>query len=259
VEYVGQCIFAVAATTIEAARRAARLARIEYEELPALLTVEAAMAAKSFLEPPQVMKRGDARRAIARAPRRLTGRLDVGGQEHFYLEGQAAFAIPGEDRDVYVLSSTQNPTEIQHVCAAALGIPDAAVTAECRRMGGAFGGKETQGAFFAAVAALLAWKTGRPVKARADRDDDMEMTGKRHDFVIRYDAGFDDAGRIRGVDFTLASRCGRSADLSLAINDRAVMHCDNAYYLPNVSVTSYRCKTHTVSNTAFRGFGGRKA
>jgi xanthine dehydrogenase large subunit len=256
VEYVGQCIFAVAATTIEAARRAARLARIEYEDRPALLTVEAAMAAKSFLEPPQVMKRGDARRAIARAKRRLTGRLEVGGQEHFYLEGQVALAVPGEDRDMYVLSSTQNPTEIQHVCAAALGIPDAAVTAECRRMGGAFGGKETQGAFFAAAAALLAWKTGRPVKARADRDDDMEMTGKRHDFVIDYDVGFDDAGRIEGIEFTLASRCGRSADLSLAINDRAMMHADNAYYLPNVSVTSYRCKTHTVSNTAFRGFGG---
>jgi xanthine dehydrogenase large subunit len=256
VEYVGQCLFAVAAATIEQARRAARLARIEYEDLPALLTVEDALAAKSFLEPPQVMKRGDAGRAIARAPRRLEGRLEVGGQEHFYLEGQAALAVPGEDRDMYVLSSTQNPTEIQHVCAAALGVPDAAVTAECRRMGGAFGGKETQGAFFAAVAALLAWKTGRPVKARADRDDDMEMTGKRHDFVIGYDVGFDEAGRIHGIDFTLASRCGRSADLSLAINDRAMMHCDNAYYLPNVSVTSYRCKTHTVSNTAFRGFGG---
>ncbi len=256
VEYVGQCIFAVAAATIEEARRAARLARIEYEDRPALLTVEEAMAAKSLLESPQVMKRGDARRAIARAKNRLQGRLEVGGQEHFYLEGQAAFAIPGEDRDMVVLSSTQNPTEIQHVCAAALDVPDAAVTAECRRMGGAFGGKETQGAFFAAVAALLAWKTGRPVKARADRDDDMEMTGKRHDFVIGYDVGFDDAGRIQGIDFTLASRCGRSADLSLAINDRAVMHCDNAYYLPNVTVTSYRCKTHTVSNTAFRGFGG---
>ncbi len=256
VEHVGQCIFAVAAATVEQARRAARLARIEYEDLPALLTVEDALAANSLLEPPQVMKRGDAARAIARAKHRRAGRFGIGGQEHFYLEGQAAFAIPGEGRDLLVLSSTQNPTEIQHVCAAALGIPDAAVTAECRRMGGAFGGKETQGAFFAAVAALLAWKTGRPVKVRADRDDDMEMTGKRHDFVVGYEAGFDDAGRIQGVDFMLASRCGRSADLSLAINDRAMMHCDNAYYLPNVSVASYRCKTHTVSNTAFRGFGG---
>ncbi|MFO0987181.1 MAG: xanthine dehydrogenase molybdopterin binding subunit [Alphaproteobacteria bacterium] len=256
VEHVGQCIFAVAAATVEQARRAARLARIEYEDLPALLTVEDALAAKSLLEPPQVMKRGDAARAIARAKHRRAGRFGIGGQEHFYLEGQVAFAIPGEGRDMLVLSSTQSPTEIQHVCAAALGIPDAAVTAECRRMGGAFGGKETQGALFAAVAALLAWKTGRPVKVRADRDDDMEMTGKRHDFAVGYEVGFDDAGRIQGVDFMLASRCGRSADLSLAINDRAMMHCDNAYYLPNVSVASYRCKTHTVSNTAFRGFGG---
>jgi xanthine dehydrogenase large subunit len=256
VEHVGQCLFAVAATTIEAARRAARLARVEYEDLPALLTVEEALAAKSFLEPPQVMKRGTSRRAIARAQHRLQGRLKVGGQEHFYLEGQAALAIPGEDDEMYVLSSTQNPTEIQHVCAAALGVPDAAVTAECRRMGGAFGGKETQAALFAVVAALLARRTGRPVKARADRDDDMVMTGKRHDFVIDYDVGFDAAGRIEGVEFALASRCGRSADLSLAINDRAMLHCDNAYYLPNFTITSYRCKTHTVSNTAFRGFGG---
>src|SRR5262249_39549965 len=161
------------AETVEQARRAARLARVEYEDLPALLTVEEALAAKSFLEPPQVMKRGDSRRSIARATHRLQGRLKVGGQDHFYLEGQVALAIPGEDRDMYVLSSTQNPTEIQHVCAAALSVPDAAVTSECRRMGGAFGGKETQAALFAAVAALLAWKTGRAVKARADRDDDM--------------------------------------------------------------------------------------
>jgi xanthine dehydrogenase large subunit len=256
VEHVGQCIFAVAATTVEAARRAARLARVEYEELPALLTVEEALAAKSFLEPPVVMKRGQSRRAIERAQHRLQGRLKTGGQEHFYLEGQVALAIPGEDRDMYVLTSTQNPTEIQHVCAAALGVPDAAVTVECRRMGGAFGGKETQAALFAAVAALLARRTGRPVKARADRDDDIEMTGKRHDFVIDYDVGFNDAGRIEGIEFMLASRCGRSADLSLAINDRAMLHCDNAYYVPNVTITSCRCKTHTVSNTAFRGFGG---
>ncbi len=256
VEHVGQCLFAVAGTTIEAARRAARLARVDYEELPALLTVEDALAAKSLLEPPQVMKRGESRHAIDRAKHRLSGRLRIGGQEHFYLEGQVALAVPGEDRDMFVLSSTQNPTEIQHVCAAALGIPDAAVTAECRRMGGAFGGKETQAAQFAVIAALLAWRTGRPVKARADRDDDMEMTGKRHDFIIDYDVGFGDDGRIAGIEFMLASRCGRSADLSLAINDRAMLHCDNAYYLPNVTITSCRCKTHTVSNTAFRGFGG---
>jgi xanthine dehydrogenase large subunit len=256
VEYVGQSIFAVAAETVEQARRAARLAAIEYEDLPALLTAEAAMAAKSFVLPPHTMKRGDARKAIAKAKHRLKGGIRIGGQDQFYLEGHIAMAVPGEDRDVTVYASTQNPSEVQHLVAEALGLSSNAVTLEVRRMGGAFGGKETQPALYACIAALLADKTGRPVKARVDRDDDMVMTGKRHDFVIDYEVGFDDRGRIKGIDFTQAVRCGMSADLSGAIADRAMFHADNAYYLPAARIVSHRCKTNTVSNTAFRGFGG---
>jgi len=256
VEYVGQSIFAVAAESVEQARRAARLAVIEYEDLPPILTAEAAMAAKSFVLPSHTMKRGEPKKAIAKAKHRLKGRIKIGGQDQFYLEGHIAMAVPGEDRDVTVFSSTQNPSEVQHLVAEALGLSSNAVTLEIRRMGGAFGGKETQPALFACIAALLADKTGRPVKARVDRDDDMVMTGKRHDFVIDYDVGFDDKGRIKGVEFMQAVRCGMSADLSGAIADRAMFHADNAYYLPAARIVSHRCKTNTVSNTAFRGFGG---
>jgi len=256
VEYVGQSIFAVAAGTVEAARRAARLAKIEYEDLPAILTAEAAMEAKSFVLPRHEMKRGDAKAAVRQAEHRLKGKIRIGGQDQFYLEGHIALAVPGEDRDVTVYSSTQNPSEVQHLVAEALGVPSNAVTLEVRRMGGAFGGKETQPALYACIAALLAAKTGRPVKARVDRDDDMVMTGKRHDLVIDYDVGFDAKGRIEGIEFKQAVRCGMSADLSGAIADRAMFHADNAYYLPAVRIVSHRCKTNTVSNTAFRGFGG---
>jgi len=256
VEYVGQSIFAVAAGTVEQARRAARLARIEYEDLPAILTAEAALEAKTFVLPPHTMKRGEPKKAIAKAKHRLKGRIKVGGQDQFYLEGHIAMAVPGEDRDVTVYSSTQNPSEVQHLVAEALGLASNAVTLEIRRMGGAFGGKETQPALYACIAALLADKTGRPVKARVDRDDDMGMTGKRHDFVIDYDVGYDDKGRIKGIEFMQAARCGMSADLSAAIADRAMFHADNAYYLPAARIVSHRCKTNTVSNTAFRGFGG---
>ena len=256
VEYVGQSIFAVAARSIEQARRAALMAVIEYQDLPPILTIEAAMAAKSFVLPAYKMKRGDARKAIAGARHRLSGRFASGGQDQFYLEGQIAMAVPGEDRDMVVHSSTQNPSEVQHLVAEALGVESNAVTVEVRRMGGAFGGKETQPALFACIAALLARQTGRPVKARADRDDDMVMTGKRHDFSSTYKVGFGDDGRIEGVVVELAARCGMSADLSAAICDRAMFHADNGYYLGNVSIISHRCKTNTVSNTAFRGFGG---
>ncbi len=256
VEYVGQSIFAVAAHSVEQARRAALMAVIEYEDLPAILTIEAAMAAKSFVLPAYRMKRGDARKAIAGARHRLSGRFTSGGQDQFYLEGQIALALPGEDRDMVVHSSTQNPSEVQHLVAEALGTENNAVIVEVRRMGGAFGGKETQPALFACIAALLARATGRPVKARADRDDDMVMTGKRHDFSSTYKVGFGDDGRIEGVVIEMAARCGMSADLSAAICDRAMFHADNGYYLDNVSIVSHRCKTNTVSNTAFRGFGG---
>ncbi|USG62275.1 xanthine dehydrogenase molybdopterin binding subunit [Sneathiella marina] len=256
VECVGQSLFAVAADTLEQARSAAGLAVVEYEELPALLTVEQAIAAESFVLPSREIVRGNPAEAIKGAPHRISKRMEIGGQEHFYLEGQVAFAIPGEDGDVFVYSSTQHPTEVQHNVAKVLKVADHSIITEIRRMGGAFGGKETQGAWYAAMAALAAVKTGRPAKIRLDRDDDMVMTGKRHDFVVNFEAGFDDDGRILGADFVFASRCGRSVDLSASINDRAMFHADNCYFLENVSIISHRCKTHTVSNTAFRGFGG---
>jgi xanthine dehydrogenase large subunit len=256
VEYCGQSLFAVAAESIELARAAAFEAVIEYEDLPAILSIEAALEQRAFVLPTQVMRRGNSAAALKGAPHRLAGRLAIGGQDHFYLEGQIAMAVPREGGEMLVLSSTQHPSEVQHLVAKVLGLPDSAVVAEVRRMGGAFGGKETQAALIACVAALLAWRTGRPVKFRLDRDDDMMLTGKRHDFIADYDVGFAADGRIRGIEFMLASRCGISPDLSGAVNDRAMMHADNCYYLDNVTITSHRCKTHTVSNTAFRGFGG---
>ena len=256
VEYAGQALFAVAATTVEQARRAARLAEVEYRELEAILTVDDALAKQSFVLPPHEMRRGDPDAALAKAPRRLAGRIRMGGQDHFYLEGQVAFAQPGEDGDMLVWSSTQHPSEVQHLVAKVLALPDHAVTVEVRRMGGGFGGKETQAAPFACMAALLAHHTRRPVKLRLDRDDDMLLTGKRHDFLIDYDVGFDERGRIESVVFEQVAGCGFSPDLSARIADRAMFHADNAYYLPHVHITSHRCKTHTVSNTAFRGFGG---
>ena len=256
VHCVGQALFAVAARTLDEARRAARLAVIEYKERPAILTIDAAMTAQSFIEPPLKIARGEARAELPKAKHRRSGVIEIGGQEHFYLEGQAALALPGEDGDVTVYASTQHPTEIQHKTAEVLGAPFNAVSVEVRRMGGGFGGKETNGNLPAVVAALAAVKTGRAAKVRYDRDDDMIMTGKRHDFRISYDVAFDDAGRIHAIVFEQAARCGWSTDLSLAICDRAMLHADNCYWLPHVEITSYRCRTNTVSNTAFRGFGG---
>jgi xanthine dehydrogenase large subunit len=254
--YPGQPLFVVAATSNRAARVAARLATVETEPLPALVTIAEALAADSKLEDVQTMSRGDAKAALASAPHRLQGSVAMGGQEHFYLEGQAALATPGEAGQLHVASSTQHPSEVQHLIAALLGLKSADVTVEVRRMGGAFGGKETQAAAYAAACALVAAKTGHPARIRADRDDDMAMTGKRHDFTAQYDVGFDGEGQIEGISITLASRCGATADLSLAINDRAMFHADNCYYLPAVEIVSHRLKTHSVSNTAFRGFGG---
>ena len=252
----GQPLFAVAADTREEARRATRLARLEIAPLPALLGIDDALAAESWVLPPVELRRGDADAALAAAPHRLAGQVRVGGQEHFYLEGQVSLAIPQEDDSLHLIASTQHPAEVQRAVARALGWPMNQVSCECRRMGGGFGGKESQAAQWACLAALLARRTGRPVKLRLDRDDDMRATGKRHDFRIDYDAGFDAAGRLLGLRLQLASRCGFSADLSGPINDRAVLHADNAYYLDAVAIRSLRCRTHTVSNTAFRGFGG---
>ncbi|MEZ5923458.1 MAG: xanthine dehydrogenase molybdopterin binding subunit [Hyphomicrobiaceae bacterium] len=256
VEYVGQAIFAVAAETIEQARAAAAKADVRYKEHPAILTIDEALTAGSYLEPPAVMASGDAAVAIGKAPHQLEGRIRIGGQEHFYLEGQAALAIPGEDGDMLVHASTQHPSEIQHKVASVLGVANHAVTVEVRRMGGGFGGKESQGNLPACVAALAARLTGRPAKCVYDRDDDFMLTGKRHDFRIDYRVGFDEAGRILGVEMEQMVRCGMSFDLSQPIADRAMLHADNCYFLPDIRVTSHRLKTHTQSNTAFRGFGG---
>ncbi|MGN6471874.1 MAG: xanthine dehydrogenase molybdopterin binding subunit [Rhizobiaceae bacterium] len=257
VQFFGQPIFCVVARTREEARRACRLAKVEYDELPFITDVAEADPEKPRLvTDPLTLKRGDAAAAIAKAPRKVKGQMRVGGQDHFYLEGQIALAIPGEDRDVTVYASTQHPSEVQHMVAHALGVPNHAVTVEIRRMGGGFGGKETQGNQFAALAAIAAKRTGKAVKIRPDRDDDMTATGKRHDFLIDYEAGYDEEGNILGVEFRYAARCGFSADLSGAVTDRALFHCDNAYYYPAVKAVSAPLYTNTVSNTAFRGFGG---
>ncbi|WP_043769022.1 xanthine dehydrogenase molybdopterin binding subunit [Algiphilus aromaticivorans] len=254
--YAGQPLFAVAATSYRQARRAAALARPSVTPLPAILGIREAIAAESFVAPTRRLTRGQPEAAMAAAPNRLAGSVSIGGQDHFYLEGQIAAALPQEDGGMLVYSSTQHPSEVQHIVAHALGVASHDVVVQCRRMGGGFGGKESQPALLAAVAAVLARRTGRPVKLRLDRDADMIMTGKRHDFLADYEVGFDDDGRMSGLAIMLASRCGYSADLSLPVNDRAVCHLDNAYFLEHVAIVSHRCRTHTVSNTAFRGFGG---
>ena len=254
-EYAGQALFVVAADSHDAARRAARRARVELEPLPAILSIREAVAVGSFVSPTRTLVRGDPLARLATAPHRLQGTVELGGQDHFYLEGQVAIALPQEDGTLHVISSTQHPTEVQHHVAHAVGRRTHDVTVQCRRMGGAFGGKESQASQTACAAAVLAVRTGRPVKLRLDRDDDMVLTGKRHEFLGDYDIGFDASGRIVALDLAMASRCGFSLDLSAAVNDRAVCHVDNAYFLEHVRVVSHRCRTNTVSNTAFRGFG----
>ena len=256
VEYAGQSLFAVAADTLEEAQDAAALAKIEYQDQRAILTIDEAMDQGSLLEAPYVMMRGNVDASIKAAPHVISGRLYIGGQEHFYLEGQVALCLPGEDGDVSIYCSSQHPSEIQHTVAKVLGLASNAVAVEVRRMGGAFGGKESNGNLPAAVVALVSSLTGRASKICYDRDQDMIITGKRHDFRIDYQVGFDADGQILGVTFDQAARCGMSFDLSVPICDRAMFHADNCYYLPNVRITSFRCKTNTVSNTAFRGFGG---
>ncbi len=256
IEYAGQALFLVVAETTEQARRAALLGQVETRQLEPVLSIDQAMERKSFVLPAHEMLRGDPDTVLNQASCRLAGRIRIGGQDHFYLEGQIALAVPGEGQDMVVMSSTQHPSEVQHLVAKTLGVLDHTVTVEVRRMGGGFGGKETQAAGIACLAALGAAKTGRPVKLRLDRDVDMTLTGKRHGFRIDYDVGFDANGLIEAVIFEQAADCGFSPDLSAAIADRAMFHADNAYHLPNVHITSHRCKTNTVSNTAFRGFGG---
>ncbi len=257
VEFHGQPIFAVIATTRDIARRAARLARIDYRDLPHWSDIDGALANGSpVVYEPMTLKRGEPETEMAKAPRRIEGQMRIGGQEHFYLESHIAMAIPGEDDEVTVWSSTQHPSEIQHIVGHVLNIPSNAVTVNVRRMGGGFGGKETQGNQFAALAAIAAKKLNRAVKFRPDRDEDMIATGKRHDFLVDYEVGFDDDGRIHALDATFAARCGFSSDLSGPVTDRALFHADSSYFYPHVHLVSKPLKTHTVSNTAFRGFGG---
>jgi len=256
VMYVGQPIFIVVADTHDNARRAARRAVVAYDELPAIFTPQEAKAAQSYVLPPMHLKRGDYQAAFESAPNVVKGQLFVGGQEQFYLEGQIAYAIPKEDHGMLVQCSTQHPSEMQHVVAHALGVHSHKVLVECRRMGGGFGGKESQSALWAASASIAAAKLRRPVKLRADRDDDMLVTGKRHCFFYEYEVGYDDSGKIVAAKVDMTLRAGFSADLSGPVATRAVCHFDNAYYLSDVDIRAGCGKTNTQSNTAFRGFGG---
>jgi xanthine dehydrogenase large subunit len=256
VQYIGQPIFVVVADSHDLARRAAKKAKVSYEELPAILTPQAARAAGSYVLPPMRLTRGDAEAAFERAPLRVKGELYVGGQEQFYLEGQISYAIPQENDGMLVLCSTQHPSEMQHVVAHALGLHSHNVVVECRRMGGGFGGKESQSALWAAAASIAAKRLGRAVKLRADRDDDMMVTGKRHCFHYLYEVGYDDSGRILAAKVDMVSRAGFSADLSGPVATRAICHFDNTYYLSDCDIRAAAGKTNTQSNTAFRGFGG---
>ena len=256
VQHIGQVVGLVVADSAMEARRAARKVQLQIKVLPAILSPRAAHAAQSYVLPPVTVRRGDANVALAGSHHTLHGQLEVGGQEHFYLEGQVAYALPLEQGQWWIHSSTQHPGEVQHWVAHALGLENNAVTVQCRRMGGGFGGKETQAGHLAVWAALAARKFGRPVKLRLDRDDDFLVTGKRHPFAYDYSVGFDDSGRITALKLTMLANCGFSADLSGPVADRAIFHVDNAYFLSDVEIVSYRCKTNTQSHTAFRGFGG---
>ncbi len=255
-DYVGCPVGAIVATSHDAAKRAADLVKIEWEELPAILSIAAAVEAESWTSAPMRLVYGDPDAALANAPHILRGGLDIGGQDHFYLETNIAMATPLDGDQWHVWSSTQHPTEVQKHVALVLGVPQAAVTAEVRRMGGGFGGKESQPTIIACIAAICARKTKRPVKLRLDRDDDMIVTGKRHDFRADWDVAFDTDGAMTGLRVRLAARGGNVADLTSSVVTRAVCHVTNCYYVPNVEATGLCCKTNTVSNTAFRGFGG---
>lgn len=256
VEYVGQVVLAVAADSLETARKAAQAAIIEYEDLEPVLDVVEAYRRQHYVLEPHQHKRGDSAAALARAKHRLQGSLHIGGQEHFYLETQISSVLPTEDGGMYVYTSTQNPTEVQKLIAEVLGVPMNKIVIDMRRMGGGFGGKETQAAGPACLCAVIARLTGRPTKMRLPRMEDMTMTGKRHPFYVEYDIGFDDDGLLHGIELQLAGNCGYSPDLSGSIVDRAMFHADNAYFLENATITGLRCKTNTASNTAYRGFGG---
>jgi xanthine dehydrogenase large subunit len=256
VEFLGQAVAVVVAREMLYAREAAHKAKVLVKELPPILTIDEAMAAKSFVMPAKGITRGNASEAIANAPRKVKGSTETGQQEQFYMEGQITYAVPREDGQLTLYSSTQHPDGNQREAAAALNLSTNDVEVICRRMGGGFGGKEGNASIFSQSAALAAFKLQKPVKLRVNRDDDMMITGKRHDFRIDYEVGYDDEGRILGADITLLSRCGYSTDYSGPVNDRACLHIDNCYFIPNLKLISHRCKTNTQSATAFRGFGG---
>ncbi len=256
VEFIGQPVIAVAADSLETARKAAMAAIIEYEDLEPVLDVVEALHKKHFVLDSHTHKRGDSSAALATAPRRLQGSLHIGGQEHFYLETQVSSVMPTEDGGMIVYTSTQNPTEAQKLVAEVLGVPMNKIVIDMRRMGGGFGGKETQAAGPACMCAVIAHLTGRPTKMRLPRMEDMTMTGKRHPFYVEYDVGFDNDGLLHGIEIDLAGNCGYSPDLSGSIVDRAMFHSDNAYYLGDATINGHRCKTNLASNTAYRGFGG---
>ncbi|WAC44123.1 xanthine dehydrogenase molybdopterin binding subunit [Pseudomonas sp. SL4(2022)] len=256
VEYVGQVVIAVAADSLETARKAAMAAIIEYEDLEPVLDVVDALRKKHFVLDSHQHKIGNSAAELATAPRRLQGSLHIGGQEHFYLETQISSVMPSEDGGMIVYTSTQNATEVQKLVAEVLGVPMHKIVIDMRRMGGGFGGKETQAAGPACLCAVIAHLTGRPTKMRLPRVEDMQITGKRHPFYVEYDVGFDDNGLLHGIEIELAGNCGYSPDLSGSIVDRAMFHSDNAYFLGNATINGHRCKTNTASNTAYRGFGG---
>ncbi|MBS0224456.1 MAG: xanthine dehydrogenase molybdopterin binding subunit [Proteobacteria bacterium] len=256
VSYAGQPLALVIARTLDAARLAAERAVVDIEPVEPILEIETALARKEYVQAPSTVQRGDVDAALKSAPHRLSAEFRVGGQEHFYLEGQIAFALPGEDGDIVVHSSTQHPTEVQHICARLLGCDFNRVTAVVRRLGGGFGGKESNASWVAGATALAAHRTGRPVKLRLPREADMIATGKRHPFLCRYTVGFDSEGRVLALDAMLAADAGWSLDLTPGVVARALTHTDNAYWIPHFRAVGYACRTNKQSNTAFRGFGG---
>ena len=256
-EYFGQPLFAVAAISTELARKAVLKAKIIYKELKPIVTIEDALKKNNLLFEPRIIKKGHPQNKIIKSKNKLKGKFNTGSQEHFYLEGQVCLVVPQEDNNLTVYSSTQHPSETQQIVAKMLKQKSNSITVLVRRIGGGFGGKETN-FMTAAICALLSYKTRQPIKLRLDRDDDIIITGKRHDFYSEYEVGFNDIGKIEGLKLKLASRCGMSPDLSFAINERALLHLDNAYYLSDLEVKNYLCKTNTSSSTAFRGFGGNQ-
>ena len=257
VEYYGQPLFAVAATSIDLARKAVLKAKVYYKELKPIITIKESLKKNNLLFKPRIIKKGNPTQKILKSKNKIRGNFTTGSQEHFYLEGQVALVVPKEDNNFLVYSSTQHPSETQQIIAKMLNQKSNSVDVMVRRIGGGFGGKETN-FITSAICCLLSHKIKRPIKLRLDRDDDMIITGKRHDFLSDYEVGFDNNGRINGLKLNLASRCGMSPDLSLAINERALLHIDNAYFIKDIEVKNFLCKTNTASSTAFRGFGGNQ-